>query len=89
MLSFGVKVATAICGSAGVLLLSAVGYVPNAEQTEAARTGINMVVNLLPAVLGVISIIPMLFYKLTPKKVAEIRADLDEGKHLCDKKEEK
>lgn len=88
MLSFGVKVATAICGSAGVLLLSAVGYVPNAEQTEAARTGINMVVNLLPAVLGVISIIPMLFYKLTPKKVAEIRAELDAGKRLCDKKEE-
>lgn len=89
MLSFGVKVATAICGSVGVLLLSAVGYVPNAEQTEAAKTGINMVVNLLPAVIGFISIIPMFFYKLTPKKVAEIRADLDEGKRLCDKKEEK
>ncbi len=80
MLSFGVKIATAICGSAGVLLLAAVGYVPNAEQTEAARQGINAVVNLLPFVIGVISLIPMLFYKLTPAKVEEIRTDLENGK---------
>ena len=80
MLSFGVKIATAICGSAGVLLLAAVGYVPNAEQTEAARQGINAVVNLLPFVIGVISLIPMFFYKLTPAKVEEIRRDLENGK---------
>ena len=85
MLSFGVKIATAICGSAGVLLLSAVGYVPNAEQTEAARQGINIVVNLVPFVLGLLSILPMLFYKLTPKRVEEIREDLENGKHAWDK----
>ncbi|NBI59886.1 MFS transporter [Lachnospiraceae bacterium] len=85
MLSFGVKLATALCGSAGVLLLAAVGYVPNADQTEAARQGINAVVNLLPFVIGVISLIPMLFYKLDAKKVSEIRADLDAGKHAWDK----
>ncbi len=85
MLSFGVKIATAICGSAGVLLLAAVGYVPNAEQTEAARQGINAVVNLLPFVIGVISLIPMLFYKLTPAKVEEIRTDLENGRHFYDK----
>jgi len=66
MLSFGVKIATAVCGAAGILLLDAVGYVPNAEQTEAARQGINAVVNLIPFVLGLISLVPMLFYKLTP-----------------------
>lgn len=85
MLSFGVKFATALCGSAGVLLLAAVGYVPNAEQTEAARQGINAVVNLLPFVIGVVSLIPMLFYKLDAKRVSEIRADLDAGKHAWDK----
>ena len=85
MLSFGVKIATAVCGSAGVLLLSAVGYVPNAEQTEAARQGINIVVNLVPFVLGLLSILPMLFYKLTPKRVEEIREDLENGKHAWDK----
>ena len=85
MLSFGVKIATAICGSAGVLLLAAVGYVPNAEQTEAARQGINAVVNLLPFVIGVLSIVPMFFYKLTPAKVDEIRSDLENGRHAYDK----
>ena len=85
MLSFGVKIATAICGSAGVLLLAAVGYVPNAEQTEAARQGINAVVNLLPFVIGVLSVVPMFWYKLTPAKVEEIRNDLENGVHAYDK----
>ncbi len=81
MLSFGVKIATAICGSAGVLLLSLAGYVPNAEQTEAAKQGINIVVNLVPFVIGVLSVVPLIWYKLTPQKVSEIRTDLDNGKH--------
>jgi sugar (glycoside-pentoside-hexuronide) transporter len=85
MLSFGVKIATAICGSAGVLLLAAAGYVPNAEQTEAAKMGINVVVNLVPFIIGVISLIPMFFYKLTPAKVEEIRTDLENGRHAYDK----
>ena len=63
-----------------LLLLSAAGYVAGAEQTEAAKTGINVVVNLLPLIIAVISMIPLFFYKLTPLKVAEIRADLDAGK---------
>lgn len=85
MLSFGVKIATALCGSAGVLLLAAVGYVPNAEQTEAARNGINAVVNLLPFIIGILSLVPMLFYKLTPQRVEEIRTDLENGVHAYDK----
>ncbi len=85
MLSFGVKIATALCGATGVLLLSAVGYVPNAEQTEAAKMGINAVVNMLPLVIAGISIIPLFFYKLSAKRVAEIRADLDAGRHAWNK----
>lgn len=84
ILSFGVKISTAICGSAGVLLLAAAGYVPNAEQTEAAKQGINIVVNLVPFVIGILSIVPLIWYKLTPQKVSEIRTDLDNGKHAWD-----
>ncbi|MDD3403966.1 MAG: glycoside-pentoside-hexuronide (GPH):cation symporter [Hespellia sp.] len=84
-LSFGVKIATAISGSAGVLLLAAAGYVANAEQTPAAQQGINIVVNLVPFILGLVSLIPLFCYKLDAKKVAEIRADLDAGKHAYDK----
>lgn len=85
MLSFGVKISTAICGSVGVLLLAAVGYVAGAEQTDATKTGINIVVNLIPMVIAILSMIPLIFYKLSPKKVKEIREDLDAGKHAWDK----
>jgi Na+/melibiose symporter-like transporter len=84
-LSFGVKLATAFVGSIGVLLLSAVGYVPNAAQTPAACNGINVVVNIIPAVIGVLSMVPLFWYKLDDKRVAEIRADLEAGKHAWDK----
>ena len=71
-LTLSVKIATAICGSAGVLLLAKFGYVANAEQTDAARQGINFVVNMLPAICVAASIIPLFFYKLSNKKVEEI-----------------
>jgi Na+/melibiose symporter-like transporter len=84
MLSLGVKLSTAICGSVGVLLLAAVGYVAGAEQSAATQQGINAVVNLIPMVVGLLSIVPMFRYKLSEKRVAEIRADLDAGKHSYD-----
>lgn len=77
-MSFGVKLATAVSGSVCVLLLAASGYVPNAEQTEAAKMGINAVVNLVPAVCILISAIPLFWYKLDKKKMDQIRIELDE-----------
>lgn len=77
-LGFGVKLASAVAGSACVLLLAATGYVPNAEQTEAAKNGINAVVNLIPAACIALSIIPLFFYKLDAKMVAKISEELAE-----------
>ena len=77
-MSFGVKLATAVAGSVGVLLIAATGYVPNVEQTEAAKTGINAVVNLLPAACIFISMIPLFFYKLDKKMMDKIRVEIDE-----------
>lgn len=79
-LSFGVKLATTVVGVFGVQLLSLTGYVPNAEQTASALRGINIVVNLVPAICGGLGLIPLAFYKLTNKRVAEIQADLQERK---------
>ena len=84
MLSFGVKLATAICAPV-VLLLEAVGYVPNMEQTASTKMGINFMVNMLPAILALVSCIPLIWYKLSDKRVSEIRADLEAGKHAWDK----
>lgn len=77
-MSFGVKLATAVSGSVCVLLLAASGYVPNADQTEAAKMGINAVVNLVPAACILISAIPLFWYKLDKKKMDQIRIELDE-----------
>ncbi|WP_238385688.1 MFS transporter [Streptococcus sp. S784/96/1] len=76
-LSFAVKMATAVTGTVTVLLLSAVGYVPNAAQTASATLGINVIVNLLPAACVVLSLIPMIFYKLDKKAMDQITSELD------------
>ena len=87
MLSFGVKLATAICAPV-VLLLEAVGYVPNVEQAASTKMGINFMVNMLPAILALVSCIPLIWYKLSDKRVPEIRADLEDSKHSWDKEKD-
>ena len=79
-LSLAVKASTALCGVLGVQMLSAVGYVANGQQTASTTNGINFVVNIIPAICGIISLAPLFFYKLTEDRVAAIRADLDAGK---------
>ncbi|MDD3403492.1 MAG: glycoside-pentoside-hexuronide (GPH):cation symporter [Hespellia sp.] len=76
LMSFGVKLSTALIGSVGVLLLAATGYVANAEQTAGAVAGINAIVNLIPAVITVIAMIPMFFYKLDNKTMEKIQGEL-------------
>lgn len=75
--SFGVKVAQAVTGSIGVLALAAVGYVANAEQTPQALFGINVIVNLAPAILTLLSLLLMVFYKLDEKTMDKIRTTLE------------
>lgn len=76
-ITFGVKIASAIVGTAGILLLSYFGYVPNAEQTEIAKQGINMVVNIIPAVSAVIGMIPILLFNLNNKRMEDIGEALE------------
>ena len=47
-------------------------------QTEFTQSGLFLMYTLIPAVLNLISIVPMLFYKLSGKKMAEIQARLAE-----------
>ena len=73
LMSLGVKCATAITGAVGVLLIAAVGYNAGAEvQSPATVTGINVVVNIIPAVLMGLSMVIMIWYRLDEKKVATI-----------------
>lgn len=72
LMSFGVKCATAIIGAVGVLLITAVGFIPNQPQTASAVTGINVVVNVIPAALMALSLLLMVWYRLDEKKMEVI-----------------
>ena len=71
------KVGNALGGSVGVLLLSAFGYVANAQQTAGALRGINIVVNLIAAVLFILAAALCLLWKMTDAQADDIRIALD------------
>jgi len=79
IMSFGVKLASAITGAVAAPLLVAVGYVANQAQAATTQVAINGIVNILPAVLMVISALPMIFkYRLDEKKMTQITEELQE-----------
>ncbi len=65
---------------ASMLVLSAItltGFVPQAaQQTAHALNGFHFLYALLPAIVMVLAVAPMFFYKLTEKRHAEIMAEL-------------
>jgi Na+/melibiose symporter-like transporter len=76
--SLATKVASALGAALGAMLLGFFGYVANAQQqTATAATGINVTVNLVPAALALLAIIPAALYPITEDKFAQIRARLD------------
>lgn len=78
LMSFAIKLASAITGSLSIWLLAATGYVAGAQQSASAMTGINVIVNLIPALLQLVGIIPLIWYKLDSKKMDEIAVALKE-----------
>lgn len=76
--SLGTKVASAVGAAVGAILLGAYGYVANAhEQTAQAATGINLAVNIVPAVLALLAIVPVALYPITERSYEQIRARLE------------
>lgn len=53
--SLATKVGNTIGGSCGVLLLSAVGFIPNMVQPDGVRQGMNAVINLVPVFLFIVA----------------------------------
>lgn len=77
LMSFGVKLASAITGAVGVPLLMAVGYVANQAQTAGTTTAINVIVNIVPAAIILLSLIPFVKYKLDQKTMDQISSELE------------
>lgn len=74
------KLGNAIGASVGVLLLAAFGYVANAQQTPETLHGINMVVNLMPAIIFFLTAIFAFTWRLKDSEADEVRAKLHERK---------
>ncbi len=55
------------------------GYIEGHKpiQTQFTKTGLIMIYTIVPAVTNLVSIIPIMFYKLSGKKMAEIQARLE------------
>lgn len=75
------KIGNALGAAVGVMLLSAFGYVANEVQTVGALKGINIVTNLIPAILFFLSALVSLLWDMTDKEADDIRKKL-RAKHV-------
>jgi len=73
---FAQKQGWAIGAAVALVLMDRVGFKANVEQTPESLNGLLLLMSLIPAGLGIGSIILFLFYPLNDKKVAQIGADL-------------
>jgi sugar (glycoside-pentoside-hexuronide) transporter len=74
--SLSTKIAIALVGAVSAYTLGAIGYVANAKQTTEAINGINMLVNLSPGIIYIVSTVPLYFYKISKSKASENTLEL-------------
>ena len=70
---FGWALGTALAG----LLLTIFGFEANIAQSIAVKNGLRFLMSLIPAAMGVIAIIIILFYKLDEKTMEKVETDLE------------
>lgn len=75
--SLATKFGSAFGASVGLMIMSYFGYVANAEQTAEALKGINIAVNIFPAVTFFVALVIWMFYPIDAKKATEIREELE------------
>lgn len=73
---FSQKQGWAIGAAVALGLMSSVGFQANAVQTPESLHGLLLLMSLIPAALGVVSILLVLFYPLNEAKVRQIESDL-------------
>ena len=75
--NLAVKLGNAVGGGLFVLVMGAFGYVANQAQSKAALGGINLVVNLIPAILFLLAGISSLLWRISDKQADEVRAQIE------------
>lgn len=81
------KGGNAVGAAVGLLIMSFFGYVANAEQTVTALKGINLTVNLLPAIIYLLAGLLIFAFKMTDSEAKEIRTKLKERNRVSEEKE--
>lgn len=77
------KIGNAVGGSLGILALSYFGYQPNVQQSVATQNGINLVVNLVPAVLFVLAgLIALWKWDLSAERMDDIHFQLEDKRKI-------
>ena len=81
------KIGWAVGAYIALTLMASVGFAPNEVQTAESTRGLLMMFTIIPAALGVLSIIIFLFYPLSDKVVAENEKLLKERRAEAEKEE--
>lgn len=71
------KMGLAVGGAFAALVLGWTGYVANAEQSEQALSGIEMLFNLVPAGFSVLCLLTLMFYPITTSFFERITRELE------------
>ena len=81
------KIGWAVGAYIALTLMASVGFSPNEVQTAESTRGLLMMFTIIPAILGIISIIIFFFYPLSDKVVAENEKILMERRAKAEKEE--
>ena len=79
---FSQKQGWAIGAWVALALMQSVGFVANTVQTQASLHGLVLLMSVLPASLGILSLLIVLFYPLNEARMARIAGDLKERRGL-------
>ncbi|RME69634.1 MAG: MFS transporter [Verrucomicrobia bacterium] len=77
---FATKLGIAVGGAISGWMLSFFGFVPNAEQSETALTGIRVLFSIMPAGFAVLTALSIFFYPITEERIQRIERELAERK---------
>jgi len=70
------KIGWALGSYIALNLMAQVGFAPNVEQSAESLDGLILLFSIIPAIMGILSIIILYFYPLNDKRVAEIENEL-------------
>lgn len=74
--TFSQKLGTALAAMLMGSVFTALGYVANTQQTSSSKTGIVLLMSIIPAAFALVAVFVMFFYRLDNPMLTRIREDL-------------